>query len=227
MAALSAFSLAAREPRYLKMSSLFLSPNRDITTFLVPAQCTSFLWQKYFLSQLLPAHSHSFHHDFPKLLLLTERPRLGAQTRWAPHSVSGEETGTFWLCLGDLGNPPRVSLSVDCRGSWKPAGCWFVCLRWDRAVPLHGQDRTGHFRPSHPTEQHLNSLQEFNSSKKAAETRTHETDSKQGKTANNCPLLKFMLLFLHLHKESEDSQEHGKQRFPRDNLNAWCFSGFC
>lgn len=61
-----------------------LEPNRDITTCLVPTQRTSLLLQKCFLSQRLPAHLHPFHHDFPKLLLLTEMPRLGAKTRWAP-----------------------------------------------------------------------------------------------------------------------------------------------
>lgn len=163
------------------MSSLFLSPNRDITTFLVSTQHTSFFWQKYFPSQLLPVHLHPFHHDFPKLLLLTELPRLGAQTRWAPHSVNGERPGpsgsalVTWVTLQGF----LFLLTAEGAESQQDASL----SAWGEIEPYHCMDRTGHFRPSHPTEQHLNNSQEFNCSKKAAEMRTHETGSKQGKTA--------------------------------------------
>lgn len=96
--------------------------SRDINPFPVSPQCISLLWQKYFLSQLLPAHLRPLHHDFPKLQLVSELPRLGAQTRWAPHSVNGETPGPSGCALGDLCNLQMVSLSVNCRGSWKLAG---------------------------------------------------------------------------------------------------------
>lgn len=62
----------------------------------------------------------------------------------------------------------------------------------------HCVDRTGHFRPSHPTEQHLNSSQKFNCSKKAAEMRTHETDSRQGKNGKQLPLVEIYAFLLTL-----------------------------
>lgn len=152
-------------------------------------------------------------------MLLTELPRLGAQTRWVQSmdrpGPSGSALVTWVTLQGFL-----FLLTAEGAESQQDANL----SAWGE-IGLHGQDRTLQAKPSNwATSEHLTRIQLFQECSRDEDTWNW---LKAGKMANNCPLLELMLLFLHLRKGPEDSQEHGKQRFPRDNLNSWSFSGFC
>lgn len=96
VAPLSASHLAATEPRHLKISSFFLSSEQLHKSFCSLSSGHLIALREVLLSQLFPAHLHPLYTDFPKLELVTELPRLAAQTNELP--IQFIKTRAFWLC---------------------------------------------------------------------------------------------------------------------------------